>query len=115
MKDIDYSKLDPNVQDLVRYFNEQGLTTIMSCQGHNDTYMSMLWVEFDKEITEEDILRFQNRHLNKYGCFVSCGCFAQRMYQCPKRPEIRWRYMAACQNAAKIDLDRWKKEDKLYE
>lgn len=47
------SELDKRVIPLVRFFNENGLPTNMSCQGHNKTNMSMFWIEFDKTVTQE--------------------------------------------------------------
>lgn len=33
--------LDPAVIPLVKFFNDSGLKTYMSCQGHNQTNMSI--------------------------------------------------------------------------
>ena len=38
---IDYDKIDESCRPLVRFFNERGLYTNMSCEGHNDTNLSM--------------------------------------------------------------------------
>ena len=58
------SELDKRVIPLVRFFNENGLPTNMSCQGHNKTNMSMFWIEFDKTVTQDDIVKFMRNHLN---------------------------------------------------
>ena len=49
------------------FFNENGLPTNMSCQGHNKTNMSMFWIEFDRMVTEDNIIRFMRSHLNWMG------------------------------------------------
>ena len=50
--------IDPGVISMVKFFNENGLPTHMSCQGHNKTTMSMFWIEFDRSVTEDNILNF---------------------------------------------------------
>lgn len=54
--------LDKEVIPLVKFFNENGLPTYMSCQGHNQTNMSMFWIQFDKSVSEDDILNFMKQH-----------------------------------------------------
>lgn len=105
--------LDPLVVPMVRYFNENGLKTHMSCQGHNSTNVSMFWIEFDPCITEEDIQEFIKNHLTQYGAFCSCGRFAKRMYGYYNLVTQEWstieswNYFAATQEAADEDLKRW--------
>lgn len=108
--------LDPLVIPMVEYFNKLGLKTCMSCQGHNKTNMSMFWIEFDKRVTEEDILNFMKKHLTFYGTFVSCGRFAKRVigFYNPKSMEWSkgeyWCYFAATPEAADADLQRWQND-----
>ena len=71
--------LDSEVIPLVKFFNDNGLKTYMSCQGHNKTNMSMYWIQFHKSVTEEDILEFMRKHPGKYGSFFSNGRFAKRL------------------------------------
>ena len=111
MKNYDENQLDPEVIPLVRYFNEAGLPTRMSCQGHNDTNMSMFWIEFDKSVTDEDIIDFQRKHANEYGGFCCNGRFAIRILAnttgVGTGVEYTHQYMAATVAAAKEDLKRW--------
>ncbi len=51
------SELDEKVISMVRFFNEHGLPTCMSCQGHNDTNMSLFWIQFHKSVTRDNILK----------------------------------------------------------
>ncbi len=107
------SDLDERVIPLVRFFNENGLPTCMSCQGHNKTNMSMFWIEFDKTVTQDDIVKFMRNHLNWMGNFCSCGRFAKRIiaFTCvvDQSEAVRecWCYFAATIDAADSDLYQW--------
>ena len=81
------------------FFNENGLPTNMSCQGHNKTNMSMFWIEFDRMVTEDNIIRFMRSHLNWMGNFCSCGRFAKRV--------VAYTSVAATVEAADADLYQW--------
>lgn len=109
--------IDPGVIPMVKFFNENGLQTNMSCQGHNRTNMSMFWIEFDKSVTEDDILNFMKNHLSAQGTFVSCGRFAKRLigFYNVKTMEWSktgsWNYFAATVDAANEDLQRWQQDE----
>lgn len=111
------NNIDTECLPLVQYFNELGLITEQSCQGHNDTNMSMFWIEFHEDITEDDIIEFQCNHLDEHGCFISNGRFAKRLFVCCDDGEpaihsyFRWHYFAATIMAAREDLRRWKDMD----
>ena len=118
---IDYESmgLDPLVIPMVKFLNESGLKTIMSCQGHNKERMSMFWIEFDKSVTKEDIMNFMKRHLTQQGTFISCGRFAKRLI-CSYNPKSTkwvngeyWCYFAATQEAADADLREWQNESEF--
>ena len=105
--------LDKRVAPLVEFFNSNGLKTIMSCQGHNKTNMSMFWIEFDKSIQEQDIINFMNNHKTKFQdgrtYFFSCGRFAQRIFMDMNGKFFKcWCYFAATPDAADEDLERWR-------
>ena len=105
--------LDPLVIPIVNYFNSCGLPTVMSCQGHNKTNMSMFWVQFADSVTDEDIEAFMRCHLDWRGMFPTCGRFAKRMNgffsvrDGQWKTEEHWCYFAATQKAAAEDLRRW--------
>lgn len=101
------SELDKAVIPLVRFFNQNGLPTCMSCQGHNDTNMSMFWIEFDKAVTEDDIVSFMRNHLQWNGMFCSNGRFAKRVFASHNAIYECWCYFAATVKAADADLHRW--------
>lgn len=115
MKKYDDYQLDPGVLPLVEYFNAAGLSTCMSCQGHNSTNMSMFWISFDKSVTESDIVDFQRRHTDKYGAFCCNGRFVMRILAnttgVGSGVEHSYQYMAATIEAAMGDLERWKRGD----
>lgn len=108
MKNYIESKLDPEVIPLIRYFNQVGLPTRMSCQGHNTTNMSMFWIEFDKSVTSEDIINFQRKHTNKHGGFCCNGRFVMRILAnttgVGTGVAYTYQYMAATIEAAREDL-----------
>ncbi len=117
---VQYDGLDQNVVPMVKFFNENGLKTSMSCQGHNKTNMSMFWISFSDEITINDILRFMQNHLDWCGQFISCGRFAKRVFggysvldQMWKTTEC-WCYFAATVEAANEDLSRWTKPSEWH-
>lgn len=101
------AELDKEVIPLVQFFNSNGLPTLMSCQGHNKTNMSMFWIEFDKAVTEADIVTFMRSHLNWAGMFCSCGRFAKRVYASHNTVYECWCYFAATVEAASTDLYQW--------
>ena len=110
---INMEGIDPLVTPLVKYFNANGLHTRCSCQGHNKTNMSMFYIEFEDDVTEDSIKQFMMNHLDWTGAFCSCGRFAQRMFcfanvttqrMCTY---LRWCYFAATPEAAMDDLERW--------
>jgi hypothetical protein len=117
---INYDEIDAEIVPLVRYFNENGLKTYMSCQGHSCVNMSMLWVEFHNSISEDEILSFMQKHLSvlvrqgkEYNFFNSCGRFVQRVYAGNGVLDKTWQYMAANVNAANADLERWISQDEM--
>ena len=116
-EDYKVEELDEKVIPLVRYFNENGLKTYMSCQGHNDTYMSMFWIQFDESVTEEDISKFMNNHLRWWGSFISAGRFAERVIGSYSAITQQWQlvkcwcYFASSYKAADYDLERWQQKE----
>lgn len=80
MSKVDYSKLDPGVVPLVKYFNKNGLKTVMSCEGHDDHGSSMFWIEFDPKVTQKDLIKFQKKHTREYFGFCANGFFCKRFF-----------------------------------
>ena len=112
---MNYTDYDPLVIPMVEYFNSHGLKTSMSCQGHNKTNMSMFWIGFDKSITEEDIIKFQQHHLDANGNFCICGRMNKRYVAGKNGLWTRFEYDAATVEAADMDLLRWMLIDKSRE
>lgn len=112
---IDCSDYDPLVIPMVEYFNSHGLKTIMSCQGHNSTNMSMFWIGFDSSVTEKDIIKFQQHHLDVNGNFCICGRMNKRYVAGKNGLWTRFEYDAATVEAADMDLLRWMLIDKSRE
>lgn len=108
---IDYNELDPGVVEMVKYFNENGLKTIMSCEGHNDTNLSRFWIGFTGPDIEKKIVEFQRKHLDKLGQFCANGIFGTRIWSHPTGSIVNYEYTAAGKVAADADLKRWKEDD----
>ena len=51
--------MDKKVIPLVEFFNQRGLKTHMSCEGHNKTNMSIFRIQFDKSVTEDDLIHLE--------------------------------------------------------
>lgn len=85
---------------LVEFFNKEGLSTTISCQVYNKTNMSMFWIQFDKLVTENDIVQFQLKHLDNYGTFVLANRFVQRFYSTKMGIYHSYQYLAATIEAA---------------
>lgn len=66
---------------LVNFFNERGLKTYMSCEGHypDDSHRSIFWISFDKSVTEDDLFQFMENHTDEYDTFWMRGRFAKRL------------------------------------
>lgn len=111
MKSYDKNQLDPEAIPLIEYFNRDGLPTCMSCQGHNSTNMSLFWIEFDKAVTKNDIVRFQRCHTDKHGGFCCNGRFVMRILAnttgVGTGVGYSYQYIAATIEAAKEDLTHW--------
>lgn len=110
---IDYAKMEPECVGVVKYFNENGLPTEMSCQGHEQLRQSLFWVSFRPEVDGIAIAEFQQRHLDMRGHFCSCGHFGQRLFVftdetkgCPVTYTV-WEYVASSYKAAQEDLRTW--------
>lgn len=112
---MDYTDFDPLVVPMVEYFNSHGLKTVMSCQGHNNTDMSMFWISFDKSVTEEDIIKFQQEHLDIYGNFCIFGRMNKRYIAGKDEIWTFFEYDAATVEAADRDLLYWMLLDKYHE
>ena len=112
---MSYTDYDLLVIPMVEYFNSHGLKTIMSCQGHNQTNMSMFWIGFDSSVTEEDIIKFQRAHLDVNGNFCICGRMNKRYVVGKNGVWTRFEYDAATVDAANKDLLRWMLIDKSRE
>lgn len=54
--DIDYNRIEKHCCGLVEFFNEAGIKTFESCEGHKDTRKHKVWVSFDTD--EDKIINF---------------------------------------------------------
>lgn len=119
---IDYDAIDVECRDLVRFFNEHGLRTWMSCQGHGTVVHNLFYITFDETVTAGDIAKFQKQYLDSDGHFCSYGRFAKRFQLLRKweddtptdkiLPFEPFEYVAGSVEAAKADLRTWVRMDR---
>ena len=102
--------MDEGVKALVEFFNERGLTTHMSCEGHypEKPSMSMFWISFDKSVSIDDLLSFMENHRDEYGVFFFFCSFAERIGM-GYTPFFELCYFAANKEVAKMDLEKFKR------
>ena len=62
--DINYNEIDEKCIPMVKFFNDIGLHTKFSCQGHNNTKMNDYYIMFDESITDDDINVFLTKCSN---------------------------------------------------
>ena len=66
MDSIDYSIIDEECVDLVKFFNEYGLRAEFSCQGHPEDPMSNYNIIFHDSVKDSDIEEFLSKFTNQY-------------------------------------------------
>lgn len=93
--------MDKGCINLVEYFNSQGLKTRMSCERHwfpsKDTpNMSLFWISFMPEVTDEQIIQFKLEHNYPNGWFVKRLIGAGW---------LEWRYIAVHKEIANLDYE----------
>ena len=59
--DIDYNEIDPICIPMVEFFNEIGLTTEYSCQGHNNEMNWEFYIIFNESVNDQDIINFMSK------------------------------------------------------
>lgn len=113
--EIIYGKIDPGVRDIVQYFNEHGLHTVMSSDGTDNHSFGFLWVAFHSSVTESDIRAFMERHTKDWACYDGHGWFCNK-FMLEKsfgntHNQSMLAYIAASPAVAKKDIKQWKIND----
>ena len=99
---IDYSKIDKNCVELVKFFNNIGLITEFSCEGHPGK-RSEFYIIFDKKILDKQISNFVNKFPSTLGSFMKW------LRVVNKRMQSNWMYLVI-NNTPEIN-HAWVKED----
>ena len=55
---IPYEEIDLKCRDMVRLFNENNLSTIGSCQGHDNIMQNSFYIIFAEYVIDKDIYNF---------------------------------------------------------
>lgn len=112
MKEINYNKIDMECRELVKFFNENGLPTNLSCQGHDN--FNNYFISFDDTVTDNDIANFLLKYSNKYNHSPFVGKFVKWARKISGEIKMNWRYTIATKNNqldytfAKKDLETMK-------
>jgi len=75
LMNIPYEDIDPKCKDMVKLFNNVGLITEFSCQGHDNTYSNSFQIMFSDFVNDKDINNFLSNfdehptHTPIIGCF----------------------------------------------
>lgn len=109
---VTWSEIDRGARGMVRYFNNFGLPTKLSCAGHLGTRMKRFWIEFQENVTDQDIARFMQAHTGKDHDFCANGMFCSR-YDKPFDGNIvkTIQYTAPDTLSAMLDLTDWVADD----
>lgn len=102
--------MDILVKPMVKYFNDIGFKTKMSCSGHFhlDGRKSLFWITFDKNIAEEDFVKFYNKVKPNVN-----GWFVKRLCPGSKYNDYHWAYIVGNPWAAYQDLKLFKKRNPI--
>lgn len=108
---INYDEIDEKCIPMVRFFNDIGLKTKFSCQGHDDLANNSFYVMFDESIGSSDIMDFLLRFENNYTHSPFAGRFFKWMRKMNGAIVSNWEYRVSYgqsltnQVMAKLDLD----------
>jgi hypothetical protein len=91
--DINYEEIDVLCRPLVRLFNEIGLKTVFSCQGHDDEKRNSYYVIFDESVSDESISEFLV-NIEQSGHTPLVGEFHKWMRSRSGRVVSNWMYCA---------------------
>ena len=107
MENIDYNFIDEECTDMVRFFNDYGLKTQFSCQGHEDEIDNTYFIIFDDCVSDEDIenfiLPFEGIDSRLRGSFVKW------VRKLDGKVKYNWQYQITCTDE-KTNY-KWAKED----
>lgn len=107
---VDYDKIDKKCIPLVKFFNENGLETKYSCEGHDRSFMNSFYIMFSDNIDDTDIADFIDKFSNKYQHSPFMGKFLKWCRKMNGRISYNWVYEVSYgdyknnQNFADIDL-----------
>lgn len=63
---INYDEIDELCVPMVKFFNNIGLTTEFSCQGHGNEFLNEFYIMFDQSVTDSMIYDFISKYSEGY-------------------------------------------------
>lgn len=111
---INYDEIDELCRPIVKFFNEVGLTTKFSCQGHDCKSNNEFHIMFHESVTDDMISEFISKYSSKYNHTPFIGKFSKWIRKCNGEIIGNWEYRIgygnylANQSFAELDLETMK-------
>jgi len=112
--EINYDEIDIECIPMVKLFNNIGLTTKFSCQGHNNILQNSFQIIFADSVNDSNIIEFVNKFDNIYTHSPFHGKFLKWMRKMNGEIVSNWTYEISYGNfktnikLSKIDYDLFK-------
>jgi hypothetical protein len=92
MKNIDYTQIDSLCIPFIQFFNEIGLTTKYSCQGHDNKLSNKFYIMFDDNVDDKKIERLIINCSNLHNHFSFRGQFVKWARKLNGKIQYNWMY-----------------------
>lgn len=86
---IDYDIIDEKCVELIKFFNNNGLTTEFSCEGHPNKRSATFYILFSNKVSDEMMHEFICKFPFTLGKFVKW----LRVIEKSRGPESNWMYL----------------------
>ena len=93
-------KIDEGCVKLITLFNELGLKTRYSCEGHG---VNTFYIQFDNCVTDEQIECFLKKYINQYNHSMFSGKLSKWCRVVCGEIKYNWRYEVLNKDLADLD------------
>ena len=90
---IPYEEIDPKCKDMVKFFNDIGLITEFSCQGHDDVCNNSFQIMFADCVVDKNIDNFLSNFDEHPTHTPIVGCFQKWMRKHQGSIVSNWQYI----------------------
>ena len=115
---ISYEEIDLKCRDMVKFFNDIGLITEFSCQGHDDVCNNSFQIMFADCVVDKDINNFLSNFDNHPTLSPIIGEFLKWMRKHKGSIISNWRYVISYGNHKmnqELALDDYETMKKFFE